>query len=269
MQAASPTVTGTTCICQERANARYILQPSGYVALPGDVTFANGRVGALQVDGDVNVRWFGCKGDDSTDDTVEFQSALDYCKDNIKMKMYVPSGRYILSNIDIPSGISIFGDYHGSFGLGNQFGSDYVGTVLKQKSGATGHFICFETLKEDATNDLIGPFHMQGLIVLGNGEVGSTDGIRFQSRDMSEEGVENDLCTRKTRVQAVTLLKDLFVRNFSGNNIWMPNCHVGVSLQNLYSGFAGGYGLFLDVSTGLLDGLAVRDFQGDANLAGS
>jgi hypothetical protein len=51
LQAFSPTVDGTTFICQERANAKYILQPSGYTALPGDVTFANGRVGALQIDG--------------------------------------------------------------------------------------------------------------------------------------------------------------------------------------------------------------------------
>lgn len=39
---------GTRFICRERSNANYILQPSGYVALAGDVTFANGRVGALQ-----------------------------------------------------------------------------------------------------------------------------------------------------------------------------------------------------------------------------
>jgi len=35
-------------VCVERANAEYIVQPSGYVALAGDVTFSNSLVGALQ-----------------------------------------------------------------------------------------------------------------------------------------------------------------------------------------------------------------------------
>lgn len=46
-------------ICVERANAEYLLQPSGYVALAGDVTFANGRVAALQIDGYASVLNFG------------------------------------------------------------------------------------------------------------------------------------------------------------------------------------------------------------------
>lgn len=45
-------------ICVERANAEYLLQPAGYVALSGDVTFANGRVGALQIDGEINTANF-------------------------------------------------------------------------------------------------------------------------------------------------------------------------------------------------------------------
>ena len=45
----SPTTNARTFVCQERANAEYILQASGYVALAGDATFANGRVAALQI----------------------------------------------------------------------------------------------------------------------------------------------------------------------------------------------------------------------------
>jgi lysophospholipase L1-like esterase len=46
--ALTPTITGTPFTCQERSNASYILQASGYVALSGDATFANGRVAARQ-----------------------------------------------------------------------------------------------------------------------------------------------------------------------------------------------------------------------------
>lgn len=63
LQTFSPVVVGTTFICQERANAKYILQPSAYVAKTGDVTFANGRVGALQVDENTTIRNFGASND--------------------------------------------------------------------------------------------------------------------------------------------------------------------------------------------------------------
>tara|TARA_R110000744_G_scaffold113011_1_gene211820 strand:+ start:382 stop:2382 length:2001 start_codon:yes stop_codon:yes gene_type:complete len=46
--ALSPTTDGSTFVCQERASAEYILKPSGYSALAGDATFANGRVAQLQ-----------------------------------------------------------------------------------------------------------------------------------------------------------------------------------------------------------------------------
>jgi hypothetical protein len=44
----SPT-EGEVFVCVERANAEYIVQASGYTALAGDVTFANGLHGALQI----------------------------------------------------------------------------------------------------------------------------------------------------------------------------------------------------------------------------
>lgn len=63
LQALRPSQTGQSFICQERANAKYILQASGYVALAGDVTFANGRVGQLQIDSNTNIDSFGTSAD--------------------------------------------------------------------------------------------------------------------------------------------------------------------------------------------------------------
>ena len=48
LSALSPSA-GLVYVCIERANAMYVVQPSGYSALAGDVTFSNGLVGALQV----------------------------------------------------------------------------------------------------------------------------------------------------------------------------------------------------------------------------
>jgi hypothetical protein len=76
LAASSPVQTGQRFICRDRANAEYILQSEGYVALAGDVTFANSRVGALQVFDEADALWFGAKYDDSTNDSDAHNLAL-------------------------------------------------------------------------------------------------------------------------------------------------------------------------------------------------
>lgn len=58
LEALSPEAEGLVFICQERGNAKYILQGISYSALPGDITFANGRVAELQVEGKALSGWF-------------------------------------------------------------------------------------------------------------------------------------------------------------------------------------------------------------------
>lgn len=66
---------GDNSTCVERANAQYVLAASGYTALAGDITAANGRVWALQIDGWMNIECFGAK--QSVDSTSEIQAAFD------------------------------------------------------------------------------------------------------------------------------------------------------------------------------------------------
>ena len=68
--------------CVERANAEYVVQPSGYVALAGDVTFGNGLVGALTLKSKTNVLFFGAKYDGITDDTQAHQDCLERLDSN-------------------------------------------------------------------------------------------------------------------------------------------------------------------------------------------
>lgn len=90
-----PVKTGQSFICQERANARYILQTSGYVALPGDVTFANGRVGALQIDGWANVRWFGVStGNTDIVNTPLLFGAVERIGASGGGEIFIPNGEY-------------------------------------------------------------------------------------------------------------------------------------------------------------------------------
>lgn len=58
--------------------------PSGYYE-----TLASGLYAELLIEDTMNVKQFGCKGDDSNNDTTKFNVALDNCK-----KIFVPSGTY-------------------------------------------------------------------------------------------------------------------------------------------------------------------------------
>ena len=68
---------GRRVICRERGNAEYIVQPSGYVSLAGDVTLADGLIGALQLElSNLKLEQFGAKGDGITDDTSAIIDAI-------------------------------------------------------------------------------------------------------------------------------------------------------------------------------------------------
>jgi hypothetical protein len=80
---------GQRFTCVERASAEYTVQASGYVVLAGDVTFANGLVGALQIIGAGNAKQFGAIGDDIADDTASLISWLSRGSSH-----YLPAGIY-------------------------------------------------------------------------------------------------------------------------------------------------------------------------------
>lgn len=79
---------------------------------PGDVngiTVVSGGAGGcwVRVSYDkINVKWAGVKGDyngtSGTDDSIAFQAAVDFCAAS-DLKIYVPSGGYLLNNITIDS----------------------------------------------------------------------------------------------------------------------------------------------------------------------
>lgn len=80
----------------------------------------------------VNVRWFGAKGDGSTDDTQAFTDALSFANTN-GFSVYVPSGQYIVSSPLNLSGTKLFGSHKSDtyifpkgISLLFQFGDDAV-----------------------------------------------------------------------------------------------------------------------------------------------
>lgn len=77
----------------------------------------------------VNVLDFGATGDGVTDDTLSIQAALDYAKDNGRVTVYFPTGRYITT-----SGLLVDGS-HRIEGEGRGF-RDNLGTVVERQEGA-------------------------------------------------------------------------------------------------------------------------------------
>lgn len=92
LEATTPTVTGQRAENRERANAPYVLREEGYVAKAGDLTAANGRVWALQIDGKANALWFGAKYDDLTDDSSAHNGGLARLNADGGGVLFLPAG---------------------------------------------------------------------------------------------------------------------------------------------------------------------------------
>jgi hypothetical protein len=60
---------GAKITVKERAFAQYIIQPSGFTALGGDITLSTGKVAELQLKDVNDVRWWGVVGDGSDEFT--------------------------------------------------------------------------------------------------------------------------------------------------------------------------------------------------------
>jgi len=63
--------------CSGLGDAVFIKQPSGYSALPGDITLNSGGILALVVGSIANIEWFGVTLDGVTDDLASLQNAFD------------------------------------------------------------------------------------------------------------------------------------------------------------------------------------------------
>src|SRR5688500_12633250 len=64
---------------------------------------------------EVNVQWFGAKGDGITDDTAAVQLAINFLKSIEGGTVFFPKGKYVITNVDFIgkqySNISIIGNH--------------------------------------------------------------------------------------------------------------------------------------------------------------
>lgn len=76
----------------------------------------------------INAKWFGAKGDGSTNDTSSLQAAADYLGNLAGGTLYLPRGKYRLTGIDLPRGVNLVG-------AGDQ------GTLLAGYATGTDHLV--------------------------------------------------------------------------------------------------------------------------------
>lgn len=117
LESLSPTEGGLTpkrYICVERANAEYLLQPVGYVALVGDTTFSNGRVAKLQTGKSINAGNFGTILTDNTGDSAGIINNAIFrgFQDDFRGYVDLPSGtiRTLSPVVVIGTGIRLRGN---------------------------------------------------------------------------------------------------------------------------------------------------------------
>jgi hypothetical protein len=65
---------------------------------PSDITVGSSLYAHIVIEGEVNVKQFGAKGDDTTDDTNAIQACINFAKIN-KLPVYIPSGKYRVSHL--------------------------------------------------------------------------------------------------------------------------------------------------------------------------
>lgn len=115
------------------------------------IVLDNGNVAELIIEGAVNVRQFGAKGDGTTDDTTAIQHAI-----NAYNQVAIPPGEYIFTTLTLKSNLKLIG----------------MGGTLKLKDD-----VCTDTTKyyqiiwSDSSNENV---TLDGLIINGNADNNSS-----------------------------------------------------------------------------------------------
>lgn len=152
-------------------------------------------------DGTVNVRQFGAKGDDSTDDTTAIQNAIDYCCNN-NIKLFVPNGTYLVDKLTITQHLYMDGE-------------DWVRTVIKAKENSTSTTGVIEIRNEGLNNS-----HYSNFIVEGN-------------RDNQTNSINGIYLYATASKDYRTVLDTIFVRYCTGNGIYIGGTVGGYSIKEI------------------------------------
>jgi hypothetical protein len=160
-----PAVTSTLITSADTATVTANMIVPG--ALSQTATYLQGSAGSVsrtiqnKLQESVSVKDFGAIGDDTTDDTVAIQAAVNAC--SIGGSVYFPAGKYkITSAITINKPIMIFGVGPGSF-INN------LGSYIRQATTSANAFTLVATLANYSFSQYgIVDVHFKDIAIVGN-----------------------------------------------------------------------------------------------------
>ena len=132
--------------------------------------------------GAVNVRWFGAKGDGSTDDTGAIQAAIDYALAYV-VTVYAPRGIYIAENIvidvnnvrNMSGGLKLIGDIPQNY---VKDGLNTSNSIFRLKLNSPHSlFTTAGSASSTGTNGYLFMLHFENFGIHGNGNTGDVDGL--------------------------------------------------------------------------------------------
>ncbi len=183
-------------------------------------------VGLHRLNGLANVKVFGAKGDNSTDDSAAINAAILHASDNNLPGIFIPPGRYLACNINMKAQVDVLG-------AGVHTGDDGHGTLLKQQSTT-----CDVLVTDTALAD-IGFQHwtkISNLTIRGNPSGTLGNGIKLNSR--SGEGFK---------------LEYLFITDMPESGVRAVEGHVPFYAEDLHffnNGQSSGAGYGMDINPG-------------------
>ena len=137
---------GSLVKLQDRADAPFEINPVGSTVNFGDILLNNGTVAKLLVTtGGYNIKWFGAKGDNSTNDYAAIQGAISYIESlgaYSRPSLYFPAGAYkINQTVRITKPIKIYGDgMQESYIVGINTGGSYDLFSLQRSGSLEGYY---------------------------------------------------------------------------------------------------------------------------------
>ena len=178
----------------------------------------NGLYAILIIDDEYNVKQFGAKGDNETDDTLAFKNIINTVKDGDKI--YIPNGKYLLSEeIVINKTITIYGS--GTLGSEIIFNS-CNGFILNK------NFISIKDINITGINKI-----NNSLIDINNKEFGYI-AIKFEyTDDISNGGCDVESVKIRDFNTGVAIYSSMTQNKWSGcyrnfNKLDIRNCDIGI-----------------------------------------
>ena len=219
----------------------------------------------LMISGQVNVRQFGAVGNKTVDDTTSIQNALNFAKGAVH-KVYVPKGKYTITQIAVPSGIELYGAGSGGYGSSTTSSSAafFDTSTLLQKYGYSDDAIVFDCPLESSFYRL-SFLNIHDLAVVKDLNAADTIGNGISCRQV---GQDRTLDASHCLVNGICEINRVLVRGFPENGIYIrQGCAPGY-FHNLDFIFNGGYGIRFDGLT-YSRGVVLTNIAGDGNKGGA